>query len=948
MSETKATRLGKAAKELGVSTGTIIDFLGKKGEKLEDNPMAKIEGPAYELLLAEFAGDKAAKEKNADTAAKVRESRATITLEDSKKTKTGEKEEEEPEIDYSKFKRKIEVKEKPAAPAPKVVAEPTVVEVIPEPVIEKEEEAPVAKKAAAKKKEEVVEPAPEERMNEVKVVGKIDLSSLEKPKSKGRKKQEETAAAEAAEVEAKKKAGKGKKSAEPVVQPAPVVVPVPVVEVKPEPAPEKELIRVNVQKLSGVKLMGRIELPVEVEKKKTEQPKPGSDAEKRKRKRVNKVDIQRQQEIDRRQQRTPVKPAEPKKTELSEQDIQNQVKATLARLGGQGKSKSSKFRREKRDYVARRNEEEVQRQAADNAVLKLTEFVTVSELASMMNKQPTEIIKACMQLGIFASLNQRLDAETIHIIAQEFGFEIEFVSADVSESIAEEADNPADLITRPPVVTVMGHVDHGKTSLLDFVRKANVIAGEAGGITQHIGAYSVEIQSGRKITFLDTPGHEAFTAMRARGAQVTDLAIIVIAADDSVMPQTKEAISHAQAAGVPMIFAINKVDKPDAAPDRIREQLSAMNILVEEWGGKFQSQEISAKKGMNIDALLEKVLLESDMLDLKANPNKRASGTVIESALDKGRGYITTLLVEGGTLRIGDAILAGHNSGRVKAMFNERGQKVNEAGPATPVSLLGFEGAPNAGDKFHVMEDEREARNIALKRQQLQREQSLRTKKHLTIEEIGRRIALGDFKELNLIVKGDVDGSVEALTDALQKLSTEKIQVRIIHKGVGQISESDVLLASASDAIIIGFQVRPSHTARKIAENEEIQIKLYSIIYKAIEEVKEAMEGMLSARIEEQVVGTAEIREVFKITKVGTIAGCMVLDGRISRQHKVRVIRDGIVIFTGTLGSLKRFKDDVKEVVKGYECGLNVDKFNNIEVGDNIEAFEEVEVKQTL
>jgi translation initiation factor IF-2 len=494
----------------------------------------------------------------------------------------------------------------------------------------------------------------------------------------------------------------------------------------------------------------------------------------------------------------------------------------------------------------------------------------------------------------------------------------------------------------------MGHVDHGKTSLLDFVRKANVIAGEAGGITQHIGAYSVEIANGRKITFLDTPGHEAFTAMRARGAKVTDLAIIVIAADDSVMPQTKEAISHAQAAGVPMIFAFNKIDKPGANSDKIREQLSAMNILVEEWGGKFQTQEISAKKGLNIDALLEKVLLESDMLDLKANPEKRAVGTVIESALDKGRGYVTTLLVESGTMRIGDAILAGHYSGRVKAMFNERGQKVNEAGPATPVSLLGFEGAPNAGDKFHVMEDEREARNIALKRQQLQREQSMRTKKHLTIEEIGRRIALGDFKELNLIVKGDVDGSVEALTDSLQKLSTEKIQVRIIHKGVGQISESDVLLASASDAIIIGFQVRPSATARRIAENEEIQIKLYSVIYKAIEEVREAMEGMLSARIEEQITGTAEIREVFKISKVGTIAGCMVLDGKLSRSNKVRIIRDGIVIYTGDLGSLKRFKDDVKEVAKGYECGLNIDKFNNLEVGDNVECFEEVEVKQTL
>jgi translation initiation factor IF-2 len=617
-------------------------------------------------------------------------------------------------------------------------------------------------------------------------------------------------------------------------------------------------------------------------------------------------------------------------------------------LSGGGKSKSSKFRREKRDFVAQRNAEEAARLEMENTVLKLTEFVTVSELASLMNRQPTEIIKACMTLGIFASLNQRLDAETIHIIAEEFGFQVQFVSADDTDSIQEEEDTPESMITRSPVVTVMGHVDHGKTSLLDFIRKANVIGGEAGGITQHIGAYSVEVSGGRKITFLDTPGHEAFTAMRARGAKVTDLAIIVIAADDSVMPQTKEAISHAQAAEVPMIFAFNKIDKPGANADKIREQLSAMNILVEEWGGKYQSQEISAKKGLNIDALLEKVLLESDLLDLKANPNKRAVGTVIESALDKGRGYVTTLLVEGGTLRIGDAILAGHYSGKVRAMFNERGNKINEAGPSTPVSLLGFEGAPNAGDKFYVMEDEREARNIALKRQQLQREQSMRTKKHLTIEEIGRRIALGDFKELNLIVKGDVDGSVEALTDSLQKLSTEKIQVRIIHKGVGQISESDVLLASASDAIIVGFQVRPSQTARRLAETEEIQIKLYSVIYKAIEEVKEAMEGMLSTRIEEQITGTAEIREVFRITKVGTIAGCMVLDGKITRHSKVRIIRDGIVIYTGDLGSLKRFKDDVKEVAKGYECGLNIDKFNNIEVGDQVEAFEEVEVKQTL
>jgi translation initiation factor IF-2 len=929
MSEVKGPqRLGKAAVTLGVSKDTIVEFLSKKGVTIENNPMAKIEADAYEMLLGEFAGDQAAKEKSAATAAKVRESRSTITLADTKKTKGSSKEDEEPEIDYSKFKRKVEVKEKPAPKPVEPVAESPV-----EPVAE------IAPKKTTKKEEE--EPAKEEeKVNEVKVVGKIDLASLEKPKTKGRKKKEDTP--EPAEETKPATKGKAKKAVE---EPAPVIAPEPQPEPEKTPEPEKELIRVNVQKLSGVKLMGKIDLPTEPEKKKADAA--NSEAEKRKRKRVGKVDIQRQQEIDRRQRNT-VKPAEPKKTELSEQDIQNQVKATLARLGGQGKSKSSKFRREKRDFVARRSEEEAARQQAENLVLKLTEFVTVSELASMMNIQPTEIIKACMQLGIFASLNQRLDAETINIISSEFGFEVQFVSADVIEQIAEEEDSEDNMVTRPPVITVMGHVDHGKTSLLDFVRKANVIAGEAGGITQHIGAYSVELTNGRKITFLDTPGHEAFTAMRARGAKVTDLAIIVIAADDSVMPQTKEAISHAQAAGVPMIFAFNKIDKPGANSDKIREQLSGMNILVEEWGGKFQSQEISAKKGLNIDALLEKVLLESDMLNLKANPDKRAVGTVIESALDKGRGYVTTLLVEAGTLRVGDAILAGHTSGRVKAMFNERGQKVNEAGPATPVSLLGFEGAPNAGDKFNVMEDEREARNIALKRQQLQREQSLRTKKHLTIEEIGRRIALGDFKELNLIVKGDVDGSVEALTDSLQKLSTEKIQVRIIHKGVGQISESDVLLASASDAIIIGFQVRPSAPARKIAENEEIQIKLYSIIYKAIEEVKEAMEGMLSARIEEQITGTAEIREVFKITKVGTIAGCMVLDGKIGRTSKVRVIRDGIVIYTGELGSLKRFKDDVKEVVKGYECGLNIDRFNNIEVGDNVEAFEEVEVKQTL
>ena len=566
----------------------------------------------------------------------------------------------------------------------------------------------------------------------------------------------------------------------------------------------------------------------------------------------------------------------------------------------------------------------------------------------MMDRGVNDIISACMTLGIMVSINQRLDSETITIIAEEFGYEVEFVSAEVEEAIVIEEDDEGDLQSRPPIVTVMGHVDHGKTSLLDFVRNANVIAGEAGGITQHIGAYAVELESGKKLTFLDTPGHEAFTAMRARGAQVTDLAIIVVAADDRVMPQTKEAINHAQAAEIPMIFAINKMDRETANPDRIKQELAEMNILVEDWGGKFQCQEISAKFGTNVEELLEKVLLEAELLDLKANPDKRALGTVVESSLDKGRGYVTNVLVEAGTLRVGDAMLAGQHSGRVKAMFNERGQRVEEAGPATPVSVLGFDGAPNAGDKFNVFEDEKDARAIATKRQQLQREQGVRTQKTVTLEELGRRIEVGEFKELNLIIKGDVDGSIEALSDSLQKLSTEKVQVNIIHKAVGQISDSDVLLASASNAIIIGFQVRPSASARKLAEQEEIQINLYSIIYKAIEEMRDAMEGLLSAKIEENIVGSAEIRETFKISKVGTIAGCFVTEGKILRSSKVRVIREGVVVYTGALGSLKRFKDDAKEVAKGFECGLNIERFNDIKVGDVVEAYEEVEVKQTL
>ncbi|MAV51228.1 MAG: translation initiation factor IF-2 [Crocinitomicaceae bacterium] len=628
--------------------------------------------------------------------------------------------------------------------------------------------------------------------------------------------------------------------------------------------------------------------------------------------------------------------------------MQKEIRATLARLSGGKKSKSSKLRRQKRDAIQQRHEESNLQSQLEESILKLTEFVTVAELATMMNRSVNDIISACMTLGIMVSINQRLDSETITIIAEEFGYEVEFVSAEVEEAIAIEEDEDADLEERPPIVTVMGHVDHGKTSLLDFVRKANVIAGEAGGITQHIGAYAVELDGGKKITFLDTPGHEAFTAMRARGAQVTDLAIIVVAADDRVMPQTKEAINHAQAAEIPMIFAINKVDRDTANPDRIKQELAEMNILVEDWGGKFQCQEISAKFGTNVDQLLEKVLLESELLDLQANPDKRALGTVVESSLDKGRGYVTNVLVEAGTLKVGDAMLAGQHSGRVKAMFNERGQRVEEAGPATPVSVLGFDGAPNAGDKFNVFADEKDARAIATKRQQLQREQGVRTQRTVTLEELGRRIEVGEFKELNLIIKGDVDGSIEALSDSLQKLSTEKVQVNIIHKAVGQVSDSDVLLASASNAIVIGFQVRPSASARKLAEQEEIQIKLYSIIYKAIEEMRDAMEGLLSAKIEEKIVGAAEIRETFKISKVGTIAGCFVTEGKILRSSKVRVIREGVVVYTGTLGSLKRFKDDAKEVAKDFECGLNIDRFNDIKVGDVVEAYEETEVKQTL
>ncbi|MBR4069579.1 MAG: translation initiation factor IF-2, partial [Bacteroidaceae bacterium] len=641
-------------------------------------------------------------------------------------------------------------------------------------------------------------------------------------------------------------------------------------------------------------------------------------------------------------------PKHPIKTEVNEEDVQKQIKETLARLTQKGTKKGAKWRKEKREAFSTREQERVEQELADSKILKLTEFVTANDLASMMNVPINKVIGTCMSLGIMVSINQRLDAETINIVAEEFGFQTEYVSAEVSEAIAEEEDNPDELMQRPPIVTVMGHVDHGKTSLLDYIRSANVIAGEAGGITQHIGAYNVTLEDGRHITFLDTPGHEAFTAMRARGAKITDIAIIIVAADDNVMPQTVEAINHASAAGVPIVFAINKVDKPAANPDKIKESLASMNYLVEEWGGKYQSQDISAKKGTGVDELLEKVLLEAEMLELKANPNRRAVGSIIESTLDKGRGYVATVMVQNGTLRMGDIVLAGTHHGRIKAMFNERNQRIQEAGPAEPVLILGLDGAPQAGDTFNVMETEQEAREIANKREQLQREQGLRTQKLLTLDDIGRRIAVGGFQELNIIVKGDVDGSVEALTDSLIKLSTEQIQVNVLHKAVGQISESDIILAAASNAIIVGFQVRPSMAARRLAEKEGVDVRMYSIIYDAIEQVKAAMEGMLAPEMREEVIGTAEVRETFHISKVGTIAGCVVKEGKLRRSAKVRLIRDGIVIYTGELGSLKRFKDDVKEVLTGYECGLNITNYNDVKVGDLIEAYEEVEVKRNL
>lgn len=909
----KPVRLSKVAREFNLGMTTVVEFLASKGIEVEAKPNTKLDPETYALVRSNFQGDKEIKEKAQATSATIQE-RESITLASAKKRVAAKQEEEEPEIDLSQFRKSeaapvvkrtqpVEAPAEPAAKAPKA------------------KEKPAPAKEAEVSTEAVAQEGP-------KVVGKVDLDAL-KPKK----------------AEKKTAAKKGEEPAEdkPKAEEAPSAKSNAPKEENPAATTEPDVVRAKVEQLSGPTVVGKIELPVE--RKKTA-AKPSEDG-KRKRVRVKKVDVSKAGGAGAHDVRGRGRRNEPKK-EVSKEDIQKEIRATLARMSGGKKSKSSKLRRQKRDAIQQRQDESNLQSQLEESILKLTEFVTVAELATMMDRGVNDIISACMTLGIMVSINQRLDSETITMIAEEFGYEVEFVSAEVEEAIVVEEDSEDDLVSRPPIVTVMGHVDHGKTSLLDFVRKANVIAGEAGGITQHIGAYAVELESGKKMTFLDTPGHEAFTAMRARGAQVTDLAIIVVAADDRVMPQTKEAINHAQAAEIPMIFAINKVDRDTANPDRIKQELAEMNILVEDWGGKYQCQEISAKFGTNIDELLEKVLLEAEMLDLMANPGKRALGTVVESSLDKGRGYVTNVLVEAGTLRVGDAMLAGQHSGRVKAMFNERGQRVEEAGPATPVSVLGFDGAPNAGDKFNVFEDEKDARAIAIKRQQLQREQGVRTQRTVTLEELGRRIEVGEFKELNLIIKGDVDGSIEALSDSLLKLTTEKVQVNIIHKAVGQISDSDVLLASASNAIIIGFQVRPSASARKLAEQEEIQIKLYSIIYKAIEEMRDAMEGLLSAKIEEKIVGSAEIRETFKISKVGTIAGCFVTEGKILRSSRVRVIREGVVAYTGELGSLKRFKDDAKEVAKGFECGLNIERFNDIKVGDVVEAYEEVEVKQTL
>ncbi|WP_047548226.1 translation initiation factor IF-2 [Psychroserpens sp. Hel_I_66] len=911
------TRLNKVLRELNISIDRAVDFLESKGVEIEKSPNTKISEEVYGILSSEFQTDANKKVASLEVSeAKLKEKeelreQRERELEEkaAREAKSREVVKAKAELTGPKQVGKIDLNKK----AEEAKAEPEKVE-----KIEKVEEAPEVKEEKKVEPEtKKVEPEPSKEVKDSKKEDTTKSKPIEK------------AADRAATAD----------------------------ENNQEPA--EETLKTQYKKLSGPKIAGdKIDLS-QFKKPKKKEDKKASDDNKKKRRRIskgpssgtdnrttNRGGNQRGGYKGKNQagKRTSTVKAEP-----SAEEVQKQVRETLEKLQGKSsKGKGAKYRREKRDQHREQTEIDAQIEDAESKILKVTEFVTANEVATMMNVSVTEIISACMSLGMMVTMNQRLDAETLSVVADEFGYKVDFITADIEESIEQVIDKEEDLEPRAPIVTVMGHVDHGKTSLLDYIRKENVIAGESGGITQHIGAYGVQLDGGQKIAFLDTPGHEAFTAMRARGAQVTDIAIIVVAADDSIMPQTKEAIAHAQAAEVPIIFAINKIDKPGANPEKVKEGLAQMNLLVEDWGGKIQSHDISAKNGTGVKELLEKVLLEAELLELKANPNKKATGTVVEAFLDKGRGYVSTILVQAGTLKIGDYVLAGKNSGKVKAMQDERGKEVKVAGPSTPVSILGLDGAPQAGDKFNVFEDEREAKQIAAKRTQLQREQSVRTQRHITLDEIGRRIALGDFQELNIILKGDVDGSVEALTDSFQKLSTEEIQVNIIHKGVGAITESDVLLATASDAIIIGFNVRPMGNARQIADNEEIDIRTYSIIYDAINDLKDAMEGMLSPELKEEVTGTAEIRETFKISKIGTIAGCMVTNGKIYRNSGIRLIRDGVVIHTGELSSLKRFKDDAKEVSKGYDCGLQLKNYNDIQVDDVLEAFQEVEVKKKL
>ena len=987
--EVKNIRLNKVAKELNVGVTRLVEFLAKKGIHIESSPNTKISGDVYELLAKAFQSERAVKE-NADKIEIVAPVRDSVVIEaapivnQTEETSTDKEDVQEVFIkDYVEVTSSKKTSDKEEKVSENIAVEQNEPEFEPQ-VIQASVQSNNSEGDVFKA--------------QLKIVNKIDLDTINaksRPdkKTKEEREQERTekkAQKEAERKKAQKQRKEEKKKAEKALKAkqkqesqfeAIVVEEIKVVdkleavskpEVKPIVEKEPEHIETQYTKLEGPKIVSKIDIS-QFDKPKQKSSNEGKskndsasddDKKKKKRKRLKKESLteglmtQNQNKgTDKKDKDKPKKDKKDKnkkpikkKQEIDDAEIEKQIRETLARLSPLGKSKTSKHRREKRQTVHQQIEEEQIREAENKNILKVTEFVTANELATMMDIPVTKIIATCMAVGMFVSINQRLDAETIKLIVDEFGYQVDFVSADLVDAIheIEEEDNPDDLVLRNPVVTVMGHVDHGKTSLLDYIRNSNVIAGEAGGITQHIGAYEVTTADGRKITFLDTPGHEAFTAMRARGAKITDIAIIVVAADDRVMPQTIEAINHAQAANVPIVFAINKIDKPAANPDKIKEELANMNLLVEEWGGKYQSQDISAKKGLNVDLLLEKVLLEAEILELKGNPNKRAKGTILESSLDKGRGYVAKILVQDGSIKTGDPVLAGSTYGRVKAMYNERNQIVKEAGPSTPVLLLGLNGAPQAGDTFNVVENEKEAKDIASKRFQLQREQGIRTQKHITLDEIGRRIAIGDFKQLNLIVKGDVDGSVEALSDSLLKLSTDEVQVNVVHKAVGQITESDVLLATASNAIIIGFQVRPSVQARKLAETEQIDIRLYSIIYTAINELKDAIEGMLSPEIQEKIIANLEIRETFKISKVGTIAGCMCLDGKILRTSKVRIIRDGIVVYTGKLASLKRFKDDVKEVVSGQDCGLSVENFNDIKTGDIVEAYEEIEVKRKL